>query len=101
MGNLLLNTPVVYHSRTFPDLQQEHPRQVDLLVGKNNVGETVTAHKQPTGVPKKLVSKMLTKCLLIELYLSSIPGNQPASPKKLASKNARYYDPTSTRGIPS
>jgi hypothetical protein len=61
----------------------------------------VTAHKQPTGVPKKLVSKMLTKCLLIELYLSSIPGNQPASPKKLASKNARYYDPTSTRGIPS
>jgi hypothetical protein len=41
----------------------------------------VTAHKQPTGVLKKLVSKMLTKCLLIELYLSSIPGNQPASPK--------------------
>jgi hypothetical protein len=85
----------------FPDLQQEHPRQVDLLVGKNNVGETVTAHKQPPGVPKKLVSKMLTKCLLIELYLSSIPGNQPVSPKKLASIFARYYDPTSTRGIPS
>ena len=53
MGNLLLNTPVVHHSRTFPDLQQEHPRQVDLLVGKNNVGEAVTAHKQPTGIPKK------------------------------------------------
>ena len=36
--------------------------------------------QQPTG-PKKLVSKMLTICLLIELYLSSILSKQATSPK--------------------
>ena len=36
--------------------------------------------QQPTG-PKKLVSKMLTICLLIDLYLSSILSKQTTSPK--------------------
>jgi hypothetical protein len=52
MGNLF-SSLAVHHPRAFRDLQKEHACQADLLVGKNNVGETVTVHRQPDGVPKK------------------------------------------------
>jgi hypothetical protein len=52
MGHLL-NLLAVHHSRTLHDLKQERLDQVDLLVSKHNVGETVTAHKQPTGTHQK------------------------------------------------
>ena len=52
MTNLLPNTLAVHHSRAFRYLQKAQPRPVDLLVSKNNVGETVTAQKQATGVQK-------------------------------------------------
>ena len=52
MGKLLLNTLTVHHSRAFRDLPKEHPCQADLLVGKNNVGETVTAHSNQPASPK-------------------------------------------------
>jgi hypothetical protein len=45
----LLNLLAVHRSRTPRDLKKEHPDQVDLLVGKHNVEETVTAHKQAAG----------------------------------------------------
>jgi hypothetical protein len=53
MGNLLPNLLAVRHSRPLRDLKQEHPCQVDLLIGKHNVGETLTAQKQATGSNKK------------------------------------------------
>jgi hypothetical protein len=53
MGNLLPNSLAVRHSRALRDLRQEHPCQVDLLVGTHNVGETVTAQKQATGTHQK------------------------------------------------
>jgi hypothetical protein len=49
LGNLLPNSLAVRHSRAFRDQKKEHPDQVDLLVGKHNVEETVTAHKQAAG----------------------------------------------------
>jgi hypothetical protein len=52
MGHLLLNSLAVYHSRAH-DLKKERPDQVDLLVSKHNVGETVTAQKQATGTHQK------------------------------------------------
>ena len=52
MGSLLLNTLTVHHPRAFRDLQKEHPRQADLLVGKNNVDEFVTAHSNQPASPK-------------------------------------------------
>jgi hypothetical protein len=53
MGNPLLNSLEVHHSRALLDLKQGHPDQIDLLVGKHNVGETVTAQKQATGTKQK------------------------------------------------
>jgi hypothetical protein len=53
MGNLLPNSLAVRHSRAFRDQKKEHPDQVDLLVGKHNVEETVTAYKQATGTHQK------------------------------------------------
>ena len=53
MGNPLLNSLAVHHSRAFRDLKKEHPDQVDLLVSKHNPGETVTAQKQATGTHQK------------------------------------------------
>jgi hypothetical protein len=53
MGNLLLNSLAVRHSSALHDLKQEHPDQADLLVGKRNIGETVTAQKQATGTKQK------------------------------------------------
>ena len=53
MDNLLLNPLAAHHSRAPHDLKKEHPDQVDLLVGKHNVRETVTAHKQATGTHQK------------------------------------------------
>jgi hypothetical protein len=38
-----------------------------------------TPHTSNQSAPKKLVSILLTKCLLIELYLSSILSKQAAS----------------------
>jgi hypothetical protein len=65
MGNLLLNSLAVHHSRAFRDLKKDRPGRINLLVGKHNVGETVTLHKQATGAQiKKIVSKMLTICSL-------------------------------------
>ena len=61
MGNLLLNIPAVHHSRAFRGLPKAHPGQVHPLVGKYDVGETVTAQKQPTGVQKKIPLKMSGK----------------------------------------
>ena len=63
----LLNLLAVHRSRTPRDLKKEHHDQVDLLVSKHNVEETVTAQKQATGTQtKNLVSKMLTICSLSE-----------------------------------
>ena|SRR5256885_15374874 len=53
MDNLLLNPLAVHHSRAPRDLKKERPDQADLLVSNNNVGETVTAQKQPTGSHQK------------------------------------------------
>jgi hypothetical protein len=53
MGNLLLNSHAVHHSRAFRDLKKEHPDQADLLVGKHNLGEPVMAQKQATGSHQK------------------------------------------------
>ena len=53
MGHLLLNSLAVHRSRAFRDLKKVRPGQTDLLVGKHNVGETVTAHKQATGTHQK------------------------------------------------
>jgi len=62
-----LNLLAVHHSLAFHDLKKERFDQVDLLVSKHNVGETVTAQKQATGTQtKNLVSKMLTICSLSE-----------------------------------
>jgi hypothetical protein len=52
MGHLLLNSLAVHYSRAFRDLKKERPDQADLLVGKHNVGETVTAQKQASGNKK-------------------------------------------------
>ncbi len=49
MGNLLPNSLAVHNSHALRDLKKEHPDQANLLVGKNNVWETVTAQKQATG----------------------------------------------------
>ena len=53
MGNLLLNSLAVHHSRAFRDLKKEHPGQADLLVSKHNLGEPVMAQKQATGSHQK------------------------------------------------
>jgi hypothetical protein len=53
LGNLLPNLLAVRHSSAFRDQKKEHPDQTDLLVGKRNVGETVTAQKQATGAKQK------------------------------------------------
>ncbi len=53
MGHLLLNSLAVHRSRALRNLKKEHPDQADLLVGKHNVRETVTAHKQATGTHQK------------------------------------------------
>ena len=54
MGNLLLNTLAVHHSRVFRDPKKEHPGQVDLLVGQNNSREMVVhISKQPSRKSKK------------------------------------------------
>ena len=64
MGNLLLNSLAVHHSRAFRDLKKERSDQADLLVDKHNVGGTVKAQKQPTGTHQKnseqIVSILLT-----------------------------------------
>ena len=52
MGHLL-NLLAVHHSRAFYDLKKERLDQVDLLISKHNVGETVTAQKQATGTHQK------------------------------------------------
>jgi hypothetical protein len=44
-----------------------------------------TPHTSNQSAPQKLASKMLTNCLLIELYLFGILSNRSAS-KKIASK---------------
>jgi hypothetical protein len=64
MGNLLPNSLAVRHSRALRDLKQEHPCQVDLLFGKHNVGETLTAQKQATGNEKQKNSEHFAHYLL-------------------------------------
>ena len=65
MGNLLFNLLAGRHSRAFRDLKKDRPGRINLLVGKHNVGETVTAQKRATVAKfKKILSKMLTICSL-------------------------------------
>jgi hypothetical protein len=65
MGNLLFNLLADRHFRAFRDLKKDRPGRINLLVGKNHVGETVTAQKQATDSQiKKILSKMLTICSL-------------------------------------
>ena len=65
MGNLLLKSLAGRHSRAFRDLKKDRSGRINLLVGKHNVGETMTLHKQATDAQiKKVVSKMLTICSL-------------------------------------
>jgi hypothetical protein len=69
MGTLLNAHPVRQHPTSAPKISKYF---ACYYAPRSKKGS-----KQPTST-KKLVSKMLTKCLLIELYHSSIPGNQPA-----------------------
>jgi hypothetical protein len=89
MGNLLLNSLAFHHSHTFRDLQKEHPRQVDLLVSKNNVGETVTAHKQPIGTSKNSKQNASYLLAIMTRLVKRAGSNQPAS-QKISKQNASY-----------
>ena len=64
MGHLLLNSLAVHRSRALRNLKKEHPDQADLLVGKHNVGETVTAQKQATGTQNQKSSEQNAHYLL-------------------------------------
>jgi hypothetical protein len=64
MGNLLPNSLAVRHSRALRDLKQEHPCQVDLLIGKHNVEETLTAQKQAAGNKNQKNSEQNARYLL-------------------------------------
>ena len=57
MGNLLLNSLAVHHSRAFRNLKQEHPGQVDLLVDQNNSGEMVMHISKQTASLQKITEQ--------------------------------------------
>jgi len=61
MINLLLNSLAARHSRAYRDPKKARPGRINLLVGTHNVGETMTAHQQPTGT-KKFVLHFATIC---------------------------------------
>ena len=84
MGNLLPNPLAVHHSRALRDLKQERPDQADLLVGKHNVGETVTAQKQATGNQNQKSSEQNAHYLLTIMTIRTkrASSKQPATKTK-------------------
>jgi len=73
MGHLLLNSLAVHRSRALRNLKKEHPDQADLLVGKHNVGETVTAQKQASGNKKssEQIASILLTIMTIRIKIAS------------------------------
>jgi hypothetical protein len=62
--------------RTTRNKQTDTPAPCDPSA---TIHTQATPHTSNQSAPKKLVSILLTKCLLIELYLSSILSKQAAS----------------------
>lgn len=61
-----LNSLAGRHSQTFRDLKKDKPGRINLLVGKHNIRETVTPHKQAAGTHRKNIEQNAH-------YLLSIP----------------------------
>jgi hypothetical protein len=80
----LLNLLAVHRSRTPRDLKKEHPDQVDLLVSKHNIEETVTAQKQATGTHQKNSEQNAH----YHDYTKRASSNQPATNQKNSEQNA-------------
>jgi hypothetical protein len=83
-----LNLLAVHHSLAFHDLKKERLDQVDLLVSKHNVGETVTAQKQATGTHQKNTEQNAHYLLtIVTRSTKRASSKQPASKqKKVVSK---------------
>ncbi len=82
----LLNLLAVHRSRTPRDLKKEHPDQVDLLVSKHNVEETVTAQKQATGTHQKITEQNAHYLLTIMTIRKGHQASNRQQIKKIVSK---------------
>ena len=92
-----LNSLASRHSHAFRNLKNDQPGRVNLPVGKHNIEETLTLHKQATGTHQKNSEQNAP-------YLLPIPASgtqrtlskQPAAHQKNSEQNAPYLLPIFT-----